>query len=67
MLWIKDNGVGFEAGPTVLEEHVGKGLGLTSMQERTELSDGHFSIESQKGEGTTIFVWWSLRKIHQVS
>ncbi|MBW1803925.1 MAG: ATP-binding protein, partial [Deltaproteobacteria bacterium] len=59
-LSIHDNGVGFKPGQEAPEEVIEKGLGLTSMQERTELSDGHFSIESKKGEGTTIMAFWAL-------
>jgi PAS domain S-box-containing protein len=49
-LTIKDLGAGFnvEAGP------VQRGLGLISMQERVNLVNGTFSIESEAGYGTTI-------------
>ena len=32
----------------------GRGLGLTSMQERLKLLNGTLSIETQRGHGTTI-------------
>jgi signal transduction histidine kinase len=55
-LTIKDNGVGFD----LKSSHFRKGLGLTSMRERTELSGGSFTIESTKGAGTVIKASWSL-------
>jgi signal transduction histidine kinase len=58
-LTIKDNGVGFEVN-SILSRN--KGLGLTSMKERTELSGGSFTIESTKGAGTLIKVSWPIEK-----
>nr|NIS61822.1 Two-component sensor histidine kinase [Pseudomonadota bacterium] len=52
-LVIEDNGMGFD-----LEEASRKGLGLSSMKERIELSDGSFTIESAKGAGTIIRAIW---------
>ena len=52
-LTISDNGQGFDMKTT--PRH---GLGLVSMRERTELSNGTFAIESVKGKGTTIRVTW---------
>lgn len=51
-LTIEDNGTGF--GP----EHQTKGLGLTSMRERAELSGGIFEVESTIGKGTTLKAKW---------
>ncbi len=53
-LMTEDNGAGFEL------ESVKKGLGLTSMRERTELSGGSFAIESIPGMGTTIRARWTV-------
>ena len=50
-LTIRDEGKGFE--PKL--ELAGKGIGLTSMQERLHLLKGSLSIESQPTRGTTIF------------
>jgi signal transduction histidine kinase len=53
-LEIRDNGVGFNP------ETIHRGLGLTSMRERTELSGGTFTIESAKGQGTKITAIWPI-------
>ena len=58
-LKINDNGVGFNSVQRFNGESVmPKGLGLASMEDRTTLSGGSFSIESQEGEGTTIQASW---------
>jgi len=53
-LIIVDNGMGFDL------ETSKRGLGLTSMRERTELSGGTFVIESNLGKGTTIRAEWPI-------
>jgi PAS domain S-box-containing protein len=53
-LMIGDNGRGFDL------ENYRKGLGLTSMRERTELSGGSFTIESTQQAGTMIRASWPL-------
>jgi signal transduction histidine kinase len=53
-LRIEDNGMGFDL------ENYRKGLGLTSMRERAELSGGSFAIESTPGKGTTIRAEWHV-------
>ncbi|MBI4764266.1 MAG: PAS domain-containing protein [Deltaproteobacteria bacterium] len=53
-LTIKDNGRGFDLGT------VRRGLGLSTMRERTELSGGVFNIESAAGKGTVIRVSWPV-------
>ncbi len=53
-LTIQDNGQGFELDTTR------RGLGLSTMRERTELSGGACSVESVKGTGTTIRCLWPL-------
>lgn len=59
-LTIQDDGQGFNM-EDVLSRHSSKnGLGLTSMRERVELSDGSFSIESRIDKGTIIRVSWPL-------
>ena len=51
-LSIRDHGVGFRPA----DARSGAGIGLASMQERTKLSGGRFSVESSPGNGTTIRV-----------
>jgi signal transduction histidine kinase len=52
LLTISDLGVGFD----LEEAKRGRGLGLTSMQERVRLVNGTITIESKLGRGTTIHV-----------
>jgi len=58
-LVIKDNGLGFDL-ESVGANELYRGFGLSSMKERTEFSDGSFSIKSQKGAGTIIRSVWKL-------
>ena len=53
-LKIEDDGEGFDVATALSKESSRKGLGLTSMKERTEFSGGRFSIWSIPGKGTTI-------------
>ena len=57
-LSISDNGQGFDVQENILREDSGKGMGLASMEERTDLSGGCFSIDSVKGLGTLIMSTW---------
>jgi len=57
-LSIGDNGVGFDVESVFAEVQSEKGLGLTSMKERTELSGGTFAIKAAKGNGTDIRASW---------
>jgi len=59
-LVINDNGEGFEMEDILSGDPSGRGLGITSMRERTELSGGSFSIETRKGSGTTVQSLWPL-------
>jgi len=59
-LVINDNGEGFEMEDILSGDPSGRGLGITSMRERTELSGGSFSIETRKGSGTTVQSSWPL-------
>jgi len=59
-LAIRDNGQGFDLNQLLPREGSERGLGLTSMRERTELSGGSFEIESVPGRGTTIRAQWSI-------
>jgi signal transduction histidine kinase len=59
-LVIQDNGQGFNLGKMRSLEVTKKGLGLTSMRERIELSGGSFSITSVEGKGTIVRGSWPL-------
>jgi signal transduction histidine kinase len=50
----QDNGPGFDLG------RVKKGVGLESMRERVEISEGTFKIESAIDRGTKICAIWNL-------
>ncbi len=53
-LTIQDNGQGFDL------DTIRRGLGLSTMRERAELSGGSFEIESAIGKGTAVHVSWPL-------
>jgi signal transduction histidine kinase len=57
---IEDNGTGFDLEKILSSEGSKRGLGLSSMRERTQLSGGTFTIESTPGKGTTVRASWSL-------
>jgi len=59
-LFISDNGVGFDVQEKFIKDDARQGFGLTSMEERAELSGGSFSVESQPGKGTTIKISWQI-------
>jgi PAS domain S-box-containing protein len=61
-LVIEDNGQGFNLEEKQSAENHNRGLGLTSMRERAELSGGSFAIQSTHGSGTTIRVSWPLER-----
>jgi signal transduction histidine kinase len=50
--------VGFDADQTAPQEALDRGLGMASMKERTELSNGVFEVESLPGVGTKILASW---------
>ncbi len=50
-LTVRDSGAGFDADVA----RKGRGIGLTSMEERLKLVNGTFSVESQPNRGTTVF------------
>jgi PAS domain S-box-containing protein len=54
-LTLSDDGQGFD-----VKETPRHGLGLASMRESAESSNGVFSLESVKGKGTTLRVTWSV-------
>ncbi|MGO8988545.1 MAG: GAF domain-containing protein [bacterium] len=57
-LVLKDNGQGFDLKKVLGSESTKRGLGLTSMRERTDLSGGSFAIESVEGKGTIVRASW---------
>jgi len=57
---LEDNGQGFDLKKVLDAESASRGLGLTSMRERTELSGGSFVIESTLGKGTIIRASWPI-------
>lgn len=63
VLFIRDNGVGFDA-PAARERVIhGDSFGLLGMQERVELAGGQFEIRSTAGHGTEIHVRFPLPQI----
>ena len=63
-LVVADNGCGFDVHQLLAGGNHGRGLGLLGMKERTELSDGQFSINSAKGCGTTVRSVWPLDRLN---
>jgi len=61
-LVIEDNGRGFNLEEKLSPGNYNRGLGLTSMRERAELSGGLCAIESIQGSGTAIRVSWPLER-----
>ncbi len=66
-LAIYDNGRGFDLEHVLSVEESRRGLGLTGMKERTELSRGSFSIESGKGSGTTVWASWQHQETNAIA
>ena len=59
-LVIEDQGQGFDLKEVLGSESTQRGLGLTSMRERTELSGGSIFIDSVRGKGTVIRAVWPV-------
>jgi PAS domain S-box-containing protein len=57
---IEDNGIGFDLEKILFPEGSKRGLGLSSIRERVELSGGKLMIESTQGKGTTVRASWPL-------
>lgn len=57
-LAIEDNGQGFDPENALSMERSKRGVGVSSMKERTEFSGGSFSIESAQGRGTIVQASW---------
>jgi len=57
VLIVEDNGRGFEVDKVMRSERgLGRGLGLSGIRERAELIGGSLEIESEPGNGTTLYV-----------
>lgn len=61
MVGIVDNGSGFDAGGILSGRHCLLGVGLNSMRERVEASNGSFRITSHAGSGTSVTAAWGER------
>jgi signal transduction histidine kinase len=57
-LSVQDNGIGFDWEAVNSAGSNRRGLGLASMQERTQLSGGSFAVQTQPGAGTVITASW---------
>jgi signal transduction histidine kinase len=57
---LQDNGHGFNLDKVLKRVGSDKGLGLSSMRERVELSGGSLLIRSAEGQGTLIQASWAL-------
>ena len=53
LLYVRDDGKGFDVSRITDIEESGRGRGVFSMKERVRMLDGSCSIESQLGQGTT--------------
>jgi signal transduction histidine kinase len=51
---VEDDGIGFD--PASVSQNGGRGLGLFGMHERAALVGGTLEIESEAGEGTTVYL-----------
>lgn len=56
VLYIEDDGIGFDVGKMIEVEPNGRGAGLFTMRERLRLVGGTGNIESSPGKGTRIIV-----------
>ncbi|MBS4095531.1 MAG: sensor histidine kinase [Sulfuricella sp.] len=62
-LSIEDNGQGFDPVEAGQRSGFNKGLGLLTMKERAILSGGTYTLESAKGHGTRIRVYWPAERM----
>jgi PAS domain S-box-containing protein len=59
-LYINDNGAGFDLDAVLHQNNGYRGLGLSGMRERTELSGGRLKLESTPEKGTSIRASWDF-------
>lgn len=62
-LIIEDDGVGFDVDEALSRDSQERGLGLTGMKERVELSGGVLAIESVPGDGTRLRALWAAPRL----
>jgi signal transduction histidine kinase len=58
LLFIQDDGPGFNLEEAIESEEPTAGLGIASMRERVELFNGTYEIQSSKQKGTRIIASW---------
>jgi PAS domain S-box-containing protein len=56
LLWIEDDGAGFDVAAARLRATTGRSFGMLGMEERVRLLEGTFEIVSAIGSGTTVRV-----------
>ena len=61
LLWVQDNGEGFDAATPRDGSPMKLGIGLACIRERVEGTRGRFSLQSSMGNGTRVGAAWSLR------
>ena len=59
---IQDKGIGFQLEELNSVDHTDKGMGLSSMKERVELTGGSFDIQTSSGSGTLLYTSYSVRE-----
>ena len=60
LLWVQDNGVGFDAPASGGGVQPPRGIGLASVRNRIEATGGRVSLQSSKGHGTRLGAAWTL-------
>lgn len=60
---VEDNGVGFEVDRVLASPLEEKKLGIFGMEERVSVIGGEFTIESEPGAGTTIYIKIPLEEV----
>jgi PAS domain S-box-containing protein len=58
-LTVTDDGRGFDPAERGAQTGVGSGVGLSSMRERAEASNGVFAVTAAPGRGTTVRATWA--------
>jgi signal transduction histidine kinase len=59
-IMMEDDGIGFNPGDYK------EGLGIQNLRTRVQLLKGFISIESSKGNGTTVYIEFHLSKLHNI-
>lgn len=66
LLWVRDDGIGFDVSKFTNIEESGRGRGVFSMRERVGLLGGVGFIDSEPGKGTTVRAKIPLRFMENV-